>query len=105
MPAPLTMLPSDTQTRLCSIPIQVTLSGWLPKSAIDSNVMLATECSNPLPMKANRHQKMAMHFAASLVMRALIQMARQTSQLHRIARAKSSIAGAFIFAAATFIRN
>src|SRR5713226_5946162 len=42
-----------------------------------------------------------MHLAASLVIRAEVQIARQTSQLHRIARATSSIAGAFILAAAT----
>ena len=56
-------------------------------------------------MNANKHQKIAMHFAASLVIRALIQIARQTSQLHRIARARSSTAGAFILAAATFISS
>src|SRR5260370_25082326 len=42
-----------------------------------------------------------MHLAVSLVIRAEVQIARQTSQLHRIARAISSIAGAFILAAAT----
>ena len=63
--------------------------------------MLATECSKPLAMKAYRHQKIAMHFAVSLVIRAEVQIARQTSQLHRIARATSSSAGALILAAAT----
>src|SRR5579872_2485681 len=56
-------------------------------------------------MKANRHQKIAIHLAASLVIRAAIQIARQTSQLHRIARASSDSTGAFILAAATVIRN
>src|SRR5438045_9623793 len=42
-----------------------------------------------------------MHLAVSLVIRAEVQIARQTSQLHRIARATSSNAGAFILAAAT----
>src|SRR5947199_4925529 len=42
-----------------------------------------------------------MHLAVSLVIRAEVQIARQTSQLHRIARAISSNAGAFILAAAT----
>src|SRR5713101_3610362 len=42
-----------------------------------------------------------MHLAVSLVIRAEVQIARQTSQLHNIARAISSIAGAFILAAAT----
>src|SRR6266446_6271154 len=42
-----------------------------------------------------------MHLAVSLVIRAEVQIARQTSQLHRIARATSSSAGAFILAAAT----
>src|SRR5438876_6582918 len=42
-----------------------------------------------------------MHLAASLVIRAEVQIARQTSQLQRIARATSSSAGAFILAAAT----
>ena len=52
-------------------------------------------------MNANRHQKITPSLAASLVVRAVIQSARQTSQLHRMARANSSPAGAFIFAAAT----
>ena len=38
---------------------------------------------------------------ASLVMRADIHSARQTSQLHRMARQMSGSASAFIFAAAT----
>src|SRR5580693_6530917 len=87
------------------MPETVMVSGWSLSKAIESKVMLATECSKPLPMKANRHQKMAMHLALSLVMRADIQSARQTSQLHRTARAKSAIAGAFIFAAATVRRK
>src|SRR5947209_12302588 len=56
-------------------------------------------------MKASRHQKMTMHFAESELTRADIQRARQTSQLHRIARAKSAVPGAFIFMAATFITS
>src|SRR5215470_5968505 len=44
-----------------------------------------------------------MHFAVSLVIRAEVQIARQTSQLHSIARATSSSAGAFILAAATLV--
>ncbi|HYZ39121.1 MAG TPA: hypothetical protein VE687_00645 [Stellaceae bacterium] len=40
---------------------------------------------------------MAMHF----VIRSEVQIAKHTSQLHRIARATSSSAGAFILAAAT----
>src|ERR1700732_844684 len=41
-----------------------------------------------------------MHFAVSLVIRAEVQIARQTSQLQSIARATSSSAGAFILLAA-----
>src|ERR1700733_4493552 len=52
-------------------------------------------------MKPNRHQKMPMHLAASPCIRPDIQMARQTSQLHKTARAKSDIAGAVILAVAT----
>src|SRR6516225_3073993 len=48
---------------------------------------------------------MAMHLAVSLVIRAAVQIARQTSQLQRTAGARSSIAGAFILAAATVIRS
>src|SRR5689334_7476804 len=44
-----------------------------------------------------------MHLAVSLVIRAEVQIARQTSQLQSIARATSSSAGAFIFAAATLM--
>src|SRR5882757_1822477 len=43
-----------------------------------------------------------MHLAVSLVIRAEVQIARQTSQLHSVARATSSSAGAFILAAAMF---
>src|SRR5579872_1499713 len=63
--------------------------------------MFATECSKPDAMKAKRHQKIRMHLAASLVVRALVQIARHTSQLQRAARATSCKAGAFILAAAT----
>src|SRR5215472_949551 len=48
---------------------------------------------------------MTMHLAVSLVIRAAVQIARQTSQLHSIARATSSRAGAFILAPATVIRS
>src|SRR5690348_17408318 len=88
--APLTMLPSVTHSRLCAMPAKEMASGCSVNSAIENSVMLATECSKPLPMKAKRHQKMAMHFAESLVMRAAIHSARHTSQLHRMARAKSA---------------
>ena len=47
---------------------------------------------------------MTMHLAPSLCVRPDIQMARQTSQLHRMARANSASAGAFILAAATVSR-
>src|SRR2546423_8644560 len=43
-----------------------------------------------------------MHLAVSLVIRAEVQIARQMSQLHSIARATSSSAGASILAAAMF---
>src|SRR6516164_2048870 len=44
-----------------------------------------------------------MHLAVSLVIRAEVQIAKQTSQLHSIARATSSSAGAFILTAATLM--
>src|SRR5439155_27056728 len=44
-----------------------------------------------------------MHLAVSLVIRAEVQIARQTSQLQSIARATSSSAGAFILATATLM--
>src|SRR5579871_4648619 len=56
-------------------------------------------------MKPKRHHQMKMHFAASLVVRADIQIARQTSQLQSAARATSERTGAFILAVATVIRN
>src|SRR5438552_13468537 len=101
IPAPAIALPIVTHNRFQPRPARLTVAGCSVISAIDSNVMLATECSKPLAMKAYRHQKIAMHFAVSLVIRAEVQIARQTSQLHRIARATSSSAGAFILAAAT----
>src|SRR5215471_17517170 len=105
MPAPLMMLPIVTQSRFHPKPAMVTFAGCSAISAIDSSVILATECSKPLAMKAYRHQKIAMHLAVSLVIRAEVQIAKQTSQLHSIARATSSSAGAFILAAATLIRS
>src|SRR6185312_912785 len=56
-------------------------------------------------MKPKRHQKMRMHFAASLVVCAAVQIARQTSQLHNVARATSERMGAFILAPATAMTN
>src|SRR5438309_405595 len=67
--------------------------------------MLATLCSNPEAMKASRHQKITMHFAESELTRADIQIARHTSQLHRIARAKRANAESFILRLATCISN
>src|SRR5579884_2846700 len=48
---------------------------------------------------------MTMHFAASLVVRADIQIARQTSQLHSVARATSESTDALSFAVATLISH
>ena len=61
--------------------------------------MLATLCSKPAPMKANRHQKISTSRAPSLLVRAPIQTARQTRTLQSTPRTKSSSAGACIFAA------
>src|SRR2546430_16860706 len=65
--------------------------------------MLATLCSNPQAMNASRHHQMTMHFAESELTRAAIHSARQTSQLHRIARASRLKAESFILNAATFM--
>jgi hypothetical protein len=51
-------------------------------------------------MKAKRHQAIATMRAASLAIRADIHKARQTSQLHRMARHRSGSASMFILAAA-----
>src|SRR5579862_3158248 len=67
--------------------------------AIEKIVILAIECSKPAEMKAKRHHQMRMHLAASLVARALVHSARQTSQLHKAPRATRASAGAFILAA------
>src|SRR5579863_3619174 len=67
--------------------------------AIEKIVILATECSNPAAMKAKRHHQIRMHLAASLVARALVHSARQTSQLHKAPRATSASGAAFILAA------
>src|SRR6478672_2660604 len=56
-------------------------------------------CSNPLPTKAKRHQKMSSSFAVSLVVRPAIQTARQTSQLHKMPRVNSSQPERLIFVA------
>src|SRR5919112_4949509 len=56
-------------------------------------------CSNPLPTKAKRHQKISRSFAASLLVRPDIQTARQTSQLHKIPRINNSQPERLIFVA------
>src|SRR5689334_18672030 len=56
-------------------------------------------------MKAKRHHQMRMHFAASLLVRADIQMARQTSQLQSVARATKESTDALSFPAATVISH
>jgi hypothetical protein len=61
--------------------------------------MLATECSKPAAMKANRRHQIRLHLAASPVARALVHNARQTSQLHRAPRAISASGAALILAA------
>ena len=90
-----------THSRFHAAPEKVTVSGWSDNKATANIVMLATLCSNPAPIKANRHQKIRMHFAVSFVVRAEVQIARQTSQLHNIARATNSLAGSVIFLLAT----
>src|SRR5579872_3699261 len=57
------------------------------------------ECSKPAAMKAKRHHQIRMHLAASLVARALVHSARQTSQLRKAPRATRASGAAFIFAA------
>ena len=59
-------------------------------------------CSNPLPMKANRHQKIKRILAASPTARDAVQTARHTNQLQRMPRMKSSQAGRDILIPATF---
>src|SRR5580700_3722962 len=93
------MLPSVTQSRLYPMPPRLTLGGWSPSRATANTVILATECSKPQAMKANRHHQIRMHLAASEVARELVQMARQTSQLHSAARATRASVGALILAA------
>lgn len=63
-----------------------------PSQAVAKLVMLATECSKPQAMRANKHQKIKMPRAASELARSAVQSARQTSQLHRMPRARSASA-------------
>jgi hypothetical protein len=62
-------------------------------------------CSYPLPIKANRHQKIIINFAVSSSLRLIIHTARHTNQLHKILRKKASLAPSDIFIAATFRIN
>lgn len=57
-------------------------------------------CSNPLVIKAKRHQNVMISFALSLFVRKPDQTARQTSMLQRMPRRKSLPAGADILASA-----
>ena len=52
MNAPAIALPIVTHSRFQPRPARDTVAGCSVKSAIDKSVMLATECSNPLAMKA-----------------------------------------------------
>ena len=65
--------------------------------AIPKRLWFAILCSNPLPMKANRHQKIMINLAVSLCVRKEIHTAKQTSQLHNIPRRKASFALRDIF--------
>lgn len=56
-----------------------------------SCVMLATECSKPQVMKAKRHQKTMMSFAASFVVLKEHHTARQTRILQRMQRRTKAV--------------
>lgn len=60
-------------------------------------VILAMLCSKPAETKANRHQKIRMHFAVSLRVFDVIHIARQSNQLQITARASNSVILLFIF--------
>jgi hypothetical protein len=67
-------------------------------SAMEKMNMLATECSYPAATKIVIGEKISMILAAALSARPAIQIARHTSQLHRIPRATSSTEPADILA-------
>src|SRR5205807_2327028 len=81
----------------------VSACGW--NSASASSVMFATLCSNPAPIKANRHQNTITSLATSLVVRNEHQTARHTSQLARMPRANATTNGRFIFVSAVASTN
>jgi hypothetical protein len=96
------MLPAVTRVRFRAKPAQETSAGSCGrKSPMPSRVMFATLCSNPEPMKANRHQKMSTRRAVSSLVRSPIHTARHTNALQSTPRKNSSLAGATILAATT----
>src|SRR5437660_1199318 len=104
--APPTMFPAVTTTRFRAKPAHDTRCGSCGKKRpMESSVMLATLCSKPAPMKANRHQKISKRRAVSSFARMPIHTARQTSALQRMARKNSSRSGAPILDATMPRRN
>src|SRR5438128_2487335 len=94
--APPTMFPAVTTTRFRAKPAHDTRCGSCGKKRpMEGSVMLATLCSKPAPMKANRHQKISKRRAVSSFARMPIHTARQTSALQRMARKNSSRSGAW----------
>lgn len=70
-----------------------------------SRVMLATECSEPQVMKAKRHQKTMMSYAASFVVLKEHHTARQTRILQRMPHMKSRTKAVLILPAAAVERK
>ena len=69
-------------------------------SAVANIVMLATLCSNPLVIKANKHQNTIISLPDSLFILIEQSTAKQTSRLHKIPFTKSGIKSPFILVAA-----
>jgi hypothetical protein len=97
-PAPPTILPSVTGTRLWIIPDIVTgeaskLAGTLPvcvmSQANGRKYMLATLCSKPAAIKAETGNKRARILSVTDRPAYASQTAKQTSKLHRIPLKKS----------------
>ena len=75
------------------------------KSAIVSNVILATLCSKPHVIKINRHQNIITNFDISSLHLKVHHTAKQTSILQNTPLKNNSLAGKLILVAAVFAIN
>src|SRR5690625_3538958 len=91
--------------RLWTIPLIVTESGWIMTKETAKVHILAMLCSYPEMKKQNTNNIIVNSFAPSPLIDIGTKKAKQTSQLQRIARKKSSDVGNSVLDFATSSKN